>query len=147
MRHFGSVQLLIASLLVLGLHRLMPARSQHAAVLVNGTFETGNLDGWQVDGNATVVQNLMDLFTNNSLHTVAEGQFAARIGDEMPWQNQPPQSSSLSQEVIVPAAGNGQKTVLQFAYAVVADDPPSHPEADKPLFRARVTNVTKQQTL
>ena len=122
------------------------ASAQTASVVINGAFETGDLSGWIVEGDAIVVTDTLDTFTVGALHTVAEGRTAARIGDELPWMSGGPQTSTLAQEAIVPP-NDGVDKVLQFAYAVVANDPPSHPDDDKPFFRATVTDLTDQKTL
>lgn len=119
-------------------------------VLVNGDFEDGTVRGWQTQGNVTIVSDGVDAYTNGALKTVGGGARSARIGDERPWQGSPSanQNSSIAQEALVPAVELGQtKVVMQFAYAVVANDPPSHREPDKPLFRVLVQDLSSAEVL
>jgi hypothetical protein len=116
--------------------------------LVNGDFEKGDRSGWMPIGDVAIVQDQLDPFTKSSLHTVGEGHYSAKIGDETPWGISGPQSSVLTQDVTVPPAGlDGGSAILQFAYAVVANDPPSHPDHDKPFFRTRIINLTTGKSL
>lgn len=118
------------------------------SVLVNGDFESGSLDDWIFTGDVMLATEMLDPYTIDALHTVAEGTYSARLGDDVPWGSGGPQASSLSQEVIVPPVSEGQReVVLQFAYAVVGNDPPEHAEPDKPLFRVTVFDVTANQSL
>jgi len=122
--------------------------AQQPNVLLNGDFETGDLTGWQVTGDVVVVTDSLDTYTVGSLHSVGEGIYAARIGDEIAWAVAGPQMSSIAQEFIVPKSdGLLDEVVLQFAYAVVANDPPSHVETDKPAFRVNVVDLTTQEAL
>lgn len=119
----------------------------HAASLINnGDFETGDLTGWQPAGDLSVVTSGLDELSNSSLQIVANGNYSARIGDEIPWNGGLTQQSSIEQTVTVPSSvGNGD--YLQFAYAIVANDPPDHPEADKPRFRVVVLDKTDGKTI
>lgn len=120
------------------------------SILINGGFETGNLDGWIKQGHiVAITQDKLDPYTLNSLHSVAEGKYAVQIGDAIPWGAQRnTQNSSILQQTIVPALSNGQqKAVLQFSYAVVANDPPSHPEIEKPLFAIKITDLTTSESV
>lgn len=119
-------------------------------VLVNGDFEDGTVRGWQTQGNVTIVSDGVDSYTNGALKTVGGGTRSARIGDDIPWGRNPAsnQTSSIAQEAVVPAAEIGQsKVVMQFAYAVVANDPAQHSEPDKPLFRVFVRDITSNEVL
>jgi hypothetical protein len=121
--------------------------SAENGIFANGDFESGDLTGWIVEGNATVIQDELDTLTDNSLHKVGEGMFSAQIGDSTPWGNQGPQRSSISQEVIVPSLNEQNRVVIQFSYAVVANDPPSHYEQDKPLFWITVRDLTTDEAI
>jgi len=117
-------------------------------ILFNGDFELCSLDGWVANGDVVLVQDTLDPYTVKAMHTVAQGRFSAKIGDEIPWAQRGPQSSSISQEAVVPSLARGQsKVVIQFSYAVVANDPPSHEEYDKPFFKATVRDLTTNEIL
>ena len=116
------------------------------AVITNGGFEVGNLNGWITNGQATVAISGTDAITNNSLEKVAEGNYSAMIGDEVPWMGSGPQQSSIDQTIQLPQSLPAD-TALQFAYAVVANDPPDHPETDKPRFRVLVEDLTTNKIL
>jgi len=122
------------------------AASQQSIVVVNGDFENGDLNGWQIEGESSIVATGFDSFANGSLQRVAGGNFSAMIGDEIPWGGNGIQQSSLEQTVNLPE-DYGTNAVLQFAYAVVANDPPNHPEEDKPRFRVVVEDITANKTL
>jgi len=112
----------------------------------NGGFETGNLDGWTVNGEVSIVGVGTDPTAGDYLQKVAEGQYAAMIGDSVPWSGSGQQQSGLEQTVIVPSDAPSD-AVLQFTYAVVANDPPNHPEPDKPRFRVLVQDMDTQKIL
>jgi len=116
------------------------------AIISNGGFETGNLDGWNTNGQAAVATAGTDPITDNSLEKVAEGKYSAVIGDEVPWMGAGPQQSSIDQTIQLPQSLPAD-TALQFAYAVVANDPPDHPETDKPRFRVLVEDLTSNKKL
>ncbi len=52
----------------------------------NFGFETGTLDYWNPEHDAEIIEEGSDERTNNSLETVRYGRYAARIGDEEPWE-------------------------------------------------------------
>lgn len=113
----------------------------------NGDFELGNLDGWSHDGQVTVVSVGTDASTNNHLQRVAEGQYSAMVGDDVPWMsNDENQDSYLEQTIQLPQS-IASGTVLEFAYAVVANDPPDHPDTDKPRFRVLVSDSNTNKLL
>ena len=116
--------------------------------LKNGGFESGDLDGWTYDGQVTVVTFGTDSFTDNHLQMVAEGQYSAMISDGVPWMGDEKfQESYLEQSIQLPDS-MPKGTVLEFAYAVVANDPPDHPDIEKPRFRVFVSDLTSNnQTL
>lgn len=144
-RHVFSLAIVLLSIALFFTGAIV---AQQPNVLVNGDFETGDLTGWQVTGDVVVVGDSLDTYTVGSLHAVGEGNYAAKIGDEIAWAVAGPQMSSIAQEFVVPkSSGLLDKVVLQFAYAVVANDPPSHSEPDKPFFRVNVTDLTTQESL
>jgi hypothetical protein len=147
MRNFKYLYQLLFCIVLITLGHLFPfITTAENGILVNGDFESGDLSGWVVEGNATVIQDELDSLTENSLHKVGEGKFSAQIGDSTPWGNQGPPRSSIFQEVIVPSSEQN-KTVMQFSYAVVANDPPSHHEQDKPLFWIIVRDLTTDEVI
>lgn len=112
----------------------------------NGYFESGDLTGWAVNGEVSPVGTGTDSTTGNHLQQVSEGKYSAMIGDAVPWSDSGQQQSGLEQTVIVPS-NVLSNAVLQFTYAVVANDPPNHPESDKPRFRVLVQDVSTQKIL
>ena len=132
--------------LLLMLALLTGVAAAQPSSLTNGDFEYGSLDGWIIQGDGKVVSPGLDPMTGDSLQMVAAGQYAAIIGDETPWANTGPQSSSIEQEITVPSDAD-KSTVLQFVYAVVANDPPDHDEVDKPNMRLLVEDVTVGKVL
>lgn len=148
MRRWHVLLISIGLLLFSALFLAGRSAAQQGSVLINGDFETGDLTGWQATGDVVVEKDSLDTYTVGSLHSVGEGTYAARIGDEIAWAITGPQMSSVAQEFIVPKSdGLLNKVVLQFAYAVVANDPPSHTESDKPFFRVNVVDLTTQESL
>lgn len=121
-----------------------PARLQAQGDALSWDFENGDLQGWTTSGQVALIGPATDLQTDNALSTVAQGKYAVRVGDEVAWRWQGDQSSSLERTVQIPAVA---KPVLQFSYAVVANDPPNHPEADKPYFRLEVQDLTSNEQL
>lgn len=144
--HLSYPVYLIALTVLCSLSFIGHSEAQTNAILINGDFETGDIAGWEAQGTTAVIKDQLDALTLNSLHTVGEGVYSARIGDEIPWGTSGPQTSMLAQEVVVPPEGSNAP-VLQFAYAVVANDPPSHPEPEKPFFRVVVTDQSTGQPL
>lgn len=119
---------------------------QLSTAIQNGNFESGDLIGWTVTGETSVTISGTDPITGDYLQKVAEGQYAAMIGDSVPWSGSGQQQSGLEQTVIVPSDAPSD-AVLQFTYAVVANDPPNHPETDKPRFRVLIEDIDTQQIL
>lgn len=119
---------------------------QLSTAIQNGNFESGDLIGWTVTGETSVTGLGTDPTTGNHLQQVAEGNFSGKIGDEIPWMGNEPQQSSLEQTIQLPQSLPSD-SVLEFAYAVVANDPPDHPEIDKPRFRVLVDDLTSNKTL
>ncbi len=78
------------------------------------------------------------------MHTVAQGQYSLVVGDSVPWGEAGDQFSSIERVIEVPQIAN---PVLQFSYAVVANDPPDHAEVDKPYFELEVRDQTTQELL
>ena len=58
--------------------------SADSNVVSNGDFETGDVSGWLTSGDAAVVKDTLDPSTNGSLHSVAQGTYSVKIGDEIP---------------------------------------------------------------
>lgn len=143
-RSFFSRLPLLGLLFVLWL--ITTAATQIAPIISNGDFETGDLTGWQPVGDVSVINTGLDELTNDSLQRVGNGSYAARIGDEIPWDGFATQESSLEQILTIPSTV-GQDQFLQFAYAIVANDPPDHPEADKPRFRVMVEDQNVGKTI
>lgn len=119
---------------------------QLGAGVQNGNFELGDLTGWIVNGEVSVASNGTDATTGNHLQRVAEGKYSAMIGDEVPWSGSGIQQSSLEQVIQLPQSLPSD-SVLEFVYAVVANDPPDHPEIDKPRFRVLVDDLTSNKKL
>lgn len=107
-------------------------------------FETGTINDWQTSGQVQVITDTIDLLTDNSMHSVAQGTYSLRIGDSTPWAYSGDQFSSIEQTIRIPQI---DKPVLQFSYAVVANDPPSHPDTDKPYFQLNVQDLTTGDVL
>lgn len=113
----------------------------------NGDFELGTLDGWSYDGQVAVITAGTDSVTDDHLQRVAEGQYSAMIGDQVPWMgSSEDQESSMEQAIQLPQSVSSD-SVLEFAYAVVANDPPDHPDTDKPRFRVLVSDLTSNKIL
>jgi hypothetical protein len=129
--------------IALNVHQLTVAQT---SVISNGGFESGDLSGWQVSGDVSIVTMALDPLTINSIQTVADGNYSAKIGDDVPWGNGDNLRSEMFQEVVIPNV-SGSTNVIQFAYAVVANDPPDHPEVDKPFFQVVVTDLTTNERL
>ncbi|HUN22572.1 MAG TPA: hypothetical protein PK299_05485 [Anaerolineales bacterium] len=140
--HFGFL-LLFLLFSALNFHRTTVAQT---SVISNGGFESGDLSGWQASGDVSTVTMALDPLTINSIQTVADGTYSAKIGDDVPWGNGDNLSSEMFQEVVIPNASESAN-VIQFAYAVVANDPPDHPEADKPFFQVIITDLTTNERL
>jgi hypothetical protein len=113
----------------------------------NGDFELGNLDGWSYDGQVAVVSVGTDAATDNHLQRVAEGQYSAMVGDDVPWMSNDENQESYMEQTIQLQQSISSDTVLEFAYAVVANDPPDHPDTDKPRFRVLVSDLSSNKLL
>jgi hypothetical protein len=107
-------------------------------------FEAGDLGDWLTQGQVAIVTSAIDPQTANTMQTVAQGSYSVRIGDETPWGVAGNQVSLLEREIVVPASA---APVIQFSYAVVANDPANHPQPDKPFFRLEVVDLTANETL
>jgi hypothetical protein len=108
-------------------------------------FEDGDFSDWTTTGQVQVVSASIDQLTNGHMTNVAQGQYSLRVGDDVPWRYAGEQTSTVIQNMVVPQAGG--KPVLQFSYAVVANDPPAHPEIDKPFFHIEVRDLTRGDVL
>ena len=107
-------------------------------------FETGVVNDWQTRGQVQVITDSIDVLTDNSMHSVAQGQYSVMIGDPVAWGYGGDQFSSIERTIQIP---QGAKPILQYSYAVVANDPPSHPDPDKPYFQLQVQDLTTGETL
>lgn len=141
---WAVVVLSIGMLLAAGGYSPYPASAQ-----TDGTttwdFETGDMGTWLPTGQVSIVTDSIDPLTDGAMHTVAQGQYSLKVGDEVPWGQVGDQFSSIEQTLVVPQADN--RPVLQFSYAVVANDPPSHAEVDKPYFQLQVRDLTTGEDL
>ena len=122
----------------------LAAVTAYAQSSVAYDFERGDLGDWLSQGEVAVVPSSLDLQTANAMQTVAQGNFSVRIGDEVAWAIAGDQVSLITHELVVPSTGS---PVLQFSYAVVANDPANHDEVDKPNFRLEVVDLTANETL
>lgn len=107
-------------------------------------FESGNLDDWLVQGQVDLVSNAIDSQTMDTLPTVAQGNFSVRIGDEMPWGVVGDRVSAIERELTIPSV---DQPVLQFSYAVIANDPANHDQDDKPSFSLEIFDLTTNELL
>ncbi len=119
-------------------------KTAYAQAAVSDNFESGGFGDWTTSGQVSIVGSAIDPQTANGMQTVAQGNYSVRVGDEVAWAVAGDQVSSIEREVVVPSGG---KPVLQFSYAVVANDPPSHDLVDKPNFRLEITDLTTNETL
>lgn len=107
-------------------------------------FEDNALGDWQSSGEVAVVGMAIDPLTANTMSTVAQGQYSVQVGDAVPWGTAGSQFSAIEREVTVASVAN---PVLQYSYAVVANDPPSHPEIEKPYFQLQIRDLTTGELL
>ena len=107
-------------------------------------FESGGLGDWIAGGQVQVVTDFIDPLTDNSMHAVAQGQYAVMVGDPIPLSKAGDQFSSLERTIQIP---QDDSSVLLFSYAVVANDPPAHPEEQKPYFELQVRDLTTGKLL
>lgn len=138
---FGAYLIMMGIALPQGWFEVVVAHAQGEVVY---DFESSDVGDWITQGQVTVVAASIDPQTYNSLQTVAQGDFSVRIGDEVAWAYGGDQVSAIEREVIVPST---DAPVLQFSYAVVANDPPNHDLHDKPNFRLEVVDLTTGETL
>lgn len=107
-------------------------------------FEAGTVGDWQTSGQVQVITDTIDLLTDSAMHSVAQGKYSVMVGDATPWGYGGDQFSSIEHTIQIPHI---DKPVLQFSYAVVANDPPSHPDTDKPYFQVQVRDLTAGDVL
>jgi hypothetical protein len=136
---------LITSILLLLLHSLfaIAAQAQSGSTLT-WDFEDGAVGDWKSSGQVQVVIDQIDPLTDNAMHTVAQGQYTLMVGDSTAWAEAGSQFSSIERIIEVPQIPD---PVLQFSYAVVANDPPDHTEIDKPYFALEVRDQVTQELL
>ena len=111
----------------------------------NADFELGNFSGWTgrrggccpillpnngiVNGRQTIMSQGIDPNTCGGLDMVYSGNFSARLGNS----NVGAQSEALYYTFVV----TPQSTLVQYAYAVVFEDP-GHTDEEQPRFNSRV---------
>jgi gliding motility-associated-like protein len=116
-----------------------------SAQCYNADFEQGSFSGWQgyrgnccpinltntgiVNGRHTIMTQGIDPNTCGGLSTVYSGNFSARLGNS----NVGAQSEALHYTFNV----TPQNTLVQYAYAVVFEDP-GHLDEEQPRFNTRV---------
>lgn len=137
-RIFGA----LVALLVLASLQTPPASAQNE---LSWDFENGDLSDWNKSGQVEVVGAGSDEQTDQAMEQVAEGSQSLRVGDAIPWGQGGAQFSSIERSVIVPA--DDGNPMLQFSYAVVANDPAGHPEQEKPFFSISIQDLTTGETL
>jgi hypothetical protein len=109
------------------------------AGFTNGNFETGTFAGWTLGGNtgdSAIVTAGTDSNTLNNLSRVANGSYAARVGNQDGGAN----SASISQTVT-----NWQDAAVWFAWAAVLQEPTNsvnHSTAEAPDFSVRLRDLT-----
>lgn len=108
-------------------------------------FEDGSLGDWLVVGQVQTIGDRIDPLTDDAMRSVSQGTYAAMIGDAASWSSGGAKLSSIERTLIVPQADG--KPVLQFSYAVVANDPPDHGETAKPYFQLEVRDLTTGELL
>ncbi len=152
-RHLSPFQqgLAVVSCYVLAVGLLIPVGSweprgvyaQSGDALV-WDFESGAVGDWQTSGQVQVITDTIDTLTDSAMHSVAQGQYSVMVGDAIPWGAGGNQFSSIEHTIQIPQI---DKPVLQYSYAVMANDPPAHPETDKPYFRLQIQDLTTGDVL
>jgi hypothetical protein len=116
------------------------------AEIINGGFETGNLDSWTSTGQTSVTNAGLDIRTNSNLNMVGTGNHSAMVGNAVAFGFSGDQYSSLSQQW----AKGDTFDHLYFAWAAVGLVPTNdfpHTIAQTPWFQINVKNVTDTTTL
>lgn len=122
--------------IVLVLALLVLAAAPASADIINGGFESGNLSGWTVTGQTSVVSGGTDPRTLGHLSLPGVGGFSAMVGDAVAWGFTGSQSSSISQQF------TSDGTDLYFAWAAVGLVPTNsfpHDINETPWFQVRIT--------
>jgi len=116
-----------------------------AAGFTNGNFETGNFNGWTKGGanpnDSAIVGVGTDPNTLNALSMVANGNYAARVGDQAGGSH----VSTLSQTVV-----GWTDASIQFAWAAVLQEPTNgvtHTPAEMPSFSVKLLDLSNNTTL
>lgn len=84
------------------------SNARYVSDLVNGNFETGNLQGWTKDGDGRVISQLVFI-------TPIEGNFMGIISTGLGFTTE---SGSISQGICIPAG----KTTLSFKYDFLSEE-------------------------
>ena len=150
-RSLLPLRLLLVSCFLLAVGLLLPVGAWHpmrvyaqsGAALV-WDFESGAVGDWQASGQVQVTSDTIDQLTDNAMHSVAQGQYSIMVGDAVPWGERGDEFSVIERTIQIPQIA---KPMLQYSYAVVANDPPSHPETDKPYFQLWVRDLTTAEDL
>ncbi|HPU14582.1 MAG TPA: hypothetical protein PK808_00725 [Polymorphobacter sp.] len=134
----------------------------HADTFINGSFESGSLNGWTIGGGdwyggaypvaqdylpgggaynlsssaVTITNSAFDSNTDNVLSQVYAGSHSVQVND--PYQN-----NSVS--VISQRVNNYSDPLIAFAYAAVLES--SHDTYDSDAFIVTLTDVTTSETL
>jgi hypothetical protein len=131
--------------------------------MINGGFEGGDFTGWTISGaagtgvasvcgdpmppEAQIVSPTLQHFAffDPCINKVFQGQYAAQLGDSIPWGTDPstePQCSDVSQDVVIPTGTAN----FNFAYAVLASNP-GHGYLYDPYFDVKVEDLTTSTIL